>query len=193
MGFSCRRLNRSLKTPPAKLGCHTGTCCHSTHRPSRCWRWSACSISQIPPKHLSKTASGSAGVVRRSVTPSRSSNMDSTPNTNIHTIVRAQIVFLLSTLTEENFERNQAEIRSVRVLFLIYVTITDIAHNEAVRTTWNRNVFALHTAAHCSLTAASRLWNDPSLSRHVIYPYFSTSRSRNTATCARPYPCRPIS
>ncbi|KAF7440940.1 hypothetical protein PC9H_001289 [Pleurotus ostreatus] len=39
--------------------------------------------------------------------------MDSTPNTNIHTIVRAQIVFLLSTLTEENFERNQAEIRSL--------------------------------------------------------------------------------
>ncbi|KAI0028354.1 Not1-domain-containing protein [Vararia minispora EC-137] len=36
-----------------------------------------------------------------------------TPPNNIHTIVRAQIVFLLSTLTEENFDRNQAEIRSL--------------------------------------------------------------------------------
>ncbi|KAF9052783.1 Not1-domain-containing protein [Panaeolus papilionaceus] len=35
------------------------------------------------------------------------------PTTNIHTIVKAQIVFLLSTLTEENFERNQMEIRSL--------------------------------------------------------------------------------
>lgn len=40
--------------------------------------------------------------------------MDS-PTPNIHTIVKAQIVFLLSTLTEENFERNQVEIRSVSV------------------------------------------------------------------------------
>ena len=39
--------------------------------------------------------------------------MDNPPNNNIHTIVRAQIVFLLSTLTEDNFDRNQAEIRSV--------------------------------------------------------------------------------
>ncbi|KAJ7684728.1 Not1-domain-containing protein [Mycena polygramma] len=31
----------------------------------------------------------------------------------IHTIVKAQIVFLLSTLTEDNFERNQNEIRSL--------------------------------------------------------------------------------
>ena len=40
--------------------------------------------------------------------------MDGTASPNIHTIVKAQIVFLLSTLTEENFERNQVEIRSVR-------------------------------------------------------------------------------
>ncbi|KAJ3775594.1 Not1-domain-containing protein [Lentinula raphanica] len=33
--------------------------------------------------------------------------------TNIHTIVKAQIVFLLSTLTEDNYERNQLEIRSL--------------------------------------------------------------------------------
>lgn len=35
-------------------------------------------------------------------------------NNSLLTIVKAQIVFLLSTLTEENFERNQGEIRSVR-------------------------------------------------------------------------------
>ncbi|EIN07655.1 CCR4-Not complex component [Punctularia strigosozonata HHB-11173 SS5] len=40
-------------------------------------------------------------------------NPPPTRDTNIHTIVKAQIVFLLSTLTEENFERNQAEIRSL--------------------------------------------------------------------------------
>ncbi|THG98906.1 hypothetical protein EW026_g3357 [Hermanssonia centrifuga] len=39
--------------------------------------------------------------------------MDNPANPNIHTIVKAQIVFLLSTLTEENFERNQVEIRSL--------------------------------------------------------------------------------
>ncbi|KAG2020512.1 CCR4-Not complex component [Coprinopsis cinerea AmutBmut pab1-1] len=39
--------------------------------------------------------------------------MDNPPTTNIHTIVKAQIVFLLSTLTDENFERNQLEIRSL--------------------------------------------------------------------------------
>ncbi|KAJ4501745.1 Not1-domain-containing protein [Lentinula lateritia] len=37
----------------------------------------------------------------------------STSTTNIHTIVKAQIVFLLSTLTEDNYERNQLEIRSL--------------------------------------------------------------------------------
>ncbi|KAI0646780.1 Not1-domain-containing protein [Trametes meyenii] len=39
--------------------------------------------------------------------------MDGTASPNIHTIVKAQIVFLLSTLTEDNFERNQVEIRSL--------------------------------------------------------------------------------
>lgn len=42
--------------------------------------------------------------------------MDNPPNANIHTIVKAQIVFLLSTLTEDNFDRNQIEIRSVGFL-----------------------------------------------------------------------------
>ena len=49
--------------------------------------------------------------------------MDSSPaNPNIHTIVKAQIVFLLSTLTEENFERNQVEIRSVSPFVLACVS-----------------------------------------------------------------------
>jgi len=47
--------------------------------------------------------------------------MDNPPTTNIHTIVKAQIVFLLSTLTEDNFERNQVEIRSVRPVLPILV------------------------------------------------------------------------
>jgi CCR4-NOT transcription complex subunit 1 len=46
--------------------------------------------------------------------------MDNPPNTNINTIVKAQIVFLLSTLTEENYDRNQIEIRSV-YLFVVYL------------------------------------------------------------------------
>ena len=69
--------------------------------------------------HLSsfKTATGGGGVGRRTTeasTRSRTPAMDNPANPNIHTIVKAQIVFLLSTLTEENFERNQVEIRSVR-------------------------------------------------------------------------------
>ncbi|THH04818.1 hypothetical protein EW145_g5247, partial [Phellinidium pouzarii] len=39
--------------------------------------------------------------------------MDTPSNTNVHAIVKAQIVFLLSTLTEENFEQNQLQIRSL--------------------------------------------------------------------------------
>jgi hypothetical protein len=61
-----------------------------------------------------KTAPGSGSSGRRTEPSSaRSPTMDNPPNNNIHTIVRAQIVFLLSTLTEDNFDRNQAEIRSV--------------------------------------------------------------------------------
>ena len=69
------------------------------------------------PLFFSKTASGGGGVSRRmteGATRSRTPAMD-TANPNIHTIVKAQIVFLLSTLTEENFDRNQVEIRSVSV------------------------------------------------------------------------------
>ena len=64
----------------------------------------------------SKTASGGGGPGRRTTeasTRSRTPAMDNPANPNIHNIVKAQIVFLLSTLTEDNFERNQAEIRSV--------------------------------------------------------------------------------
>jgi CCR4-NOT transcription complex subunit 1 len=39
---------------------------------------------------------------------------ESRESNSLLTIVKAQIVFLLSTLTEDNFERNQSEIRSVR-------------------------------------------------------------------------------
>ncbi|KAL5529441.1 hypothetical protein ACEPAG_5426 [Sanghuangporus baumii] len=41
------------------------------------------------------------------------SNSSANSNTNVHAIVRAQIVFLLSTLTEENFEQNQLQIRTL--------------------------------------------------------------------------------
>jgi len=76
-----------------------------------CWRPRP--FSRLRILKSSKTATGPGSAPRRSVTPSRSSHMDNPPSTNIHTIVKAQIVFLLSTLTEENFERNQVEIRSV--------------------------------------------------------------------------------
>jgi hypothetical protein len=58
-------------------------------------------------------ASGGDSVARRRLTSSKALAMDNSPNANIHTIVKAQIVFLLSTLTEDNFDRNQVEIRSV--------------------------------------------------------------------------------
>lgn len=80
------------------------------------------------PPIILKTASSSGGVGRRLTEASRvrTPAMDNSANPpNIHTIVKAQIVFLLSTLTEENFERNQQEIRSVsvplHVLFVSYV------------------------------------------------------------------------
>lgn len=80
------------------------------------------------PPLIFKTASGGGGVGRRSTEASRvrTPAMDNSANPpNIHTIVKAQIVFLLSTLTEENFERNQQEIRSVspplHVLFVCFV------------------------------------------------------------------------
>ncbi|KAF8510218.1 Not1-domain-containing protein [Hysterangium stoloniferum] len=44
---------------------------------------------------------------------SNSSSTNTGSQTPIHTIVKAQIVFLLSTLTEDNFDRNQHEIRSL--------------------------------------------------------------------------------
>ena len=72
-------------------------------------------LSLAPQTHLThKTAPGGGSGGRRTEPSSaRSPAMDNPPNNNIHTIVRAQIVFLLSTLTEDNFDRNQAEIRSV--------------------------------------------------------------------------------
>jgi hypothetical protein len=58
--------------------------------------------------------------------------MDNPPNNNIHTIVRAQIVFLLSTLTEDNFDRNQAEIRSVSpIAFRVAIPLTPMHRNRS--------------------------------------------------------------
>ena len=74
-------------------------------------------ISTSSPRKSSKTASGGGHGGRRMTeasTRARTPAMDGTASPNIHTIVKAQIVFLLSTLTEDNFERNQVEIRSVR-------------------------------------------------------------------------------
>ncbi|KAL0577902.1 CCR4-NOT core subunit cdc39 [Marasmius crinis-equi] len=68
------------------------------------------------PDTIGPSKAAAVGPARRSLTPSSRSpsHMDNAPNsTNIHTIVKAQIVFLLSTLTEDNFERNQLEIRSL--------------------------------------------------------------------------------
>lgn len=42
-----------------------------------------------------------------------STGRDGRENNSLLTIVKAQIVFLMSTLTEDNFERNQTEIRTV--------------------------------------------------------------------------------
>lgn len=42
-----------------------------------------------------------------------STGRDGRENNSLLTIVKAQIVFLMSTLTEDNFERNQAEIRTL--------------------------------------------------------------------------------
>lgn len=47
-----------------------------------------------------------------------STGRDGRENNSLLTIVKAQIVFLMSTLTEDNFERNQAEIRTVSLSVL---------------------------------------------------------------------------
>ena len=70
---------------------------------------------------ITKTAS-SAGVTPRRAetastrarTPGGTMDSNNPPNPNIHTIVKAQIVFLLSTLTEDNFDFNQNQIHTVR-------------------------------------------------------------------------------
>jgi hypothetical protein len=69
---------------------------------------------------ITKTASSAGLTLRRVETASTRARtpggtMDSNPpNPNIHTIVKAQIVFLLSTLTEDNFDFNQTQIHTVR-------------------------------------------------------------------------------
>ena len=69
---------------------------------------------------ITKTASSAGVTPRRAETASTRARtpggtMDNNPpNPNIHTIVKAQIVFLLSTLTEDNFDFNQNQIHTVR-------------------------------------------------------------------------------
>lgn len=58
--------------------------------------------------------------------------MDNPPNANIHTIVKAQIVFLLSTLTEDNFDRNQLEIRSVSLIFCICISLSLLSYLQII-------------------------------------------------------------
>ena len=90
---------------------------------ARCSRRPRSVLSQNSLSHSpisTKTASGGGLGGRRMTeasTRARTPAMDGTASPNIHTIVKAQIVFLLSTLTEENFERNQVEIRSVSCSF----------------------------------------------------------------------------
>lgn len=78
----------------------------------------------LQPPHLTK-ATGGGSVARRPETSSKALAMDNPPNANIHTIVKAQIVFLLSTLTEDNFDRNQIEIRSVSHSGLLEACLSD--------------------------------------------------------------------
>lgn len=78
---------------------------------------------------FTKTASAGGIVSRRPETAARSSAMDNPPNANIHTIVKAQIVFLLSTLTEDNFDRNQLEIRSVRIISIRLVVLVSLNYS----------------------------------------------------------------
>jgi len=78
-------------------------------------------FSARPHDIITKTAS-SAGVTPRRAetastrarTPGGTMDNNNPPNPNIHTIVKAQIVFLLSTLTEDNFDFNQNQIHTVR-------------------------------------------------------------------------------
>ena len=107
-----------------------------------------------------KTATGPGSVTRRSVTPSRSSHMDNPPTTNIHTIVKAQIVFLLSTLTEDNFERNQVEIRSVCPPFL-FLLLSYLMERAALRATWSRHLPAFYPSPHRPLSVSFSVRSTP--------------------------------
>ena len=79
-------------------------------------------FSAHPHDIITKTASSAGVTPRRAETASTRARtpggtMDNgPPNPNIHTIVKAQIVFLLSTLTEDNFDFNQNQIHTVSTL-----------------------------------------------------------------------------
>lgn len=118
---------------------------------ARCSRRPRSVLVQVYPSPLlnsSKTASGGGLGGRRMTeasTRARTPAMDGTASPNIHTIVKAQIVFLLSTLTEENFERNQVEIRSVSETFA--------CSGEGV----SSSVFCRHNLRVCSYPSSMEL------------------------------------
>lgn len=65
-------------------------------------------------------------------------------------IVKAQIVFLLSTLTEDNFERNQLSIRQVWSFnsYVIICLLILACFVAALRTAGRRYILALHSPTH---------------------------------------------
>jgi hypothetical protein len=125
------------------------------------------------------------------VTPSRSSHMDNPPTTNIHTIVKAQIVFLLSTLTEDNFERNQVEIRSVCLLFFLIMSsnfFTDRSR-AALGATWNRHLSSFYSSPYRSFSISFGFSAIPFPLRHIYLFNISIIGSGNSTPCSRPISC----
>ena len=118
--------------------------------------------------------------------------MDNPPNNNIHTIVKAQIVFLLSTLTEDNFERNQAEIRSVRASCSFRTAFAYdtrpyrplLPPAAAVRTAWDRNIPPLHPPPHSPLPVPTPFDCRALRVRYLNFAHVPPTCSRNTASCA---------
>ena len=127
--------------------------------------------SPSPPPKSSKTALGGGHVGRRMTEASnraRTPAMEGNASPNIHTIVKAQIVFLLSTLTEENFDRNQVEIRSVSTPPLPpsrraadFIQFPAFYAHAAVGAAWNRHLPPLHPPPHRPLPQPPHLYRLP--------------------------------
>ena len=185
--------------------------CFCKDHSARCSRRPRSVLSQnsLSPSPIStKTASGGGLGGRRMTeasTRARTPAMDGTASPNIHTIVKAQIVFLLSTLTEENFERNQVEIRSVRScsfasrfedgLRLIGGAIMAAGACVVclvIRTTWPRHILTLHTTLDRTTTRQTRLVGLSGLSRRILCAFLPSSRRGSPASRTRPFPRRPL-